>query len=171
MFMHFERNHMEPRPLEHLHYHKWADNLRYRDKVHDLDHQIYGPGDDDNVVYDYHQSRWTYIRNMDVNPPRTVDHAFAENVAPNYYKEERRTRLHGPKRPSDPDSDRQSASALPLNHPDRPRYNAILYGRQRLYRDVNMAMGTPHLNTQLDEVSSNSSQSEPDISPMYSGPP
>ena len=165
MFMHFERNKLEPRPLEHLHYGKWADNLRYRDKVHKLDEQIYGPGDGSNVVYDYHQPRADYDLNLGVNPPRHANHAFAEEVAPNYYEEERRTLLHGPSRSAGKDRGSDRIAALPLTHSNRTRYTAVQYGRTRLYQTVNMDMETPHLKTEIEETSTQSNHSEPSITP------
>ena len=165
MFMHFERNKLEPRPLEHLHYGKWAGNLHYRDKVHVLDEQLYGPGDGGNVVYDYHQSRANYELHLGVNPPRSANHAFAEEVAPNYYEEERRTLLHGPSRSSGKDRGSDRTAALPLTHPDRTRYTAVRYGRTRLYQTVNMDMEAPHLKTEIEETSTQSNHSEPGITP------
>ena len=164
MFMHFERNKLEPRPLEHFHYGKWADHLRYRDKVHTLDEQLHGSGDGSNIVYDYHQSQKDHELNIGVNPPRTANHAFAEEVAPNYYEEERRTLLHGPFRSINKEHGLERTATLPVNHPNRPRYRAR-NGRTRLYEEVNMDMETPHLQTELEDVSTQSNQSEPGIVP------
>ena len=155
---------MEPRPLEHLHYCKWADNLRYRDKVHALDAQLHGIGDGSNIKYDYHQSQAAYQANQGDNPPRETSHAFAENVAEGYYEHEHRTLFEGPLRPSDRTTAERRAR-LPLHHHLRLRYQAVQHGRAHLYAQVNMHMETPHLATELEEVETESNQSVKDVTP------
>ena len=164
MFLHFERNKMEPRPLEHLHYCKWADNLHYRDKVHALDAQLHGQGDGRNIKYDYHQPQAAYQANQGDNPPRETSHAFAENVAEDYYEHERRTLFEGPLGPSER-TNAERRARLPLHHHFRLRYQAVQHGRANLYARANMQMETPHLSTELEDVETESNQSVKDVTP------
>ena len=63
-------------------------------QAHELDHELYGNVDGDDIVYDYHQPKAEYQTSFSINPSETIaDHPlnFTDDVALNFHLTEKQS--------------------------------------------------------------------------------